>query len=66
MTYQPVVFNENALRNVVKETSKAELEKHLKDLKFEMKRMWDFLNSIREDISTLNMKIDRLEKFKVY
>ena len=62
MAYQPVVFNENALRNVVKETSKAELEKHLKDLKFEMKRMWDFLNKMKEENIFLKNKLSKMER----
>jgi hypothetical protein len=62
MVYQPVVFNENALRNVVKETSRAELEKHLKDLKFEMKRIWDFLNKMREENIFLKNKLSKIEQ----
>ncbi len=53
MTYEKKVFNENALRKIVKDTSKAELDKQLKDLRFEMKRLWDFLNKLREQIIVL-------------
>ena len=48
MDYNKKVFNENSLRKIVKDTSRAELKKELKDLRFEMKRLWDFLNKLRE------------------
>lgn len=53
MAYEKVIFNENALKGVVKATAKAELEKQLKDIKFEMKRMWDFINKLREEIKVM-------------
>lgn len=61
MKYEKKIFNENSLRNLVKETSRSELEKQLKNLKFEMKRIWDFLNKQREEIIVLNAKIDMIK-----
>ena len=62
MTYEKKVFNENSLRKIVKETSRAELEKQLKGLRFEMKRLWDFLNQQKDAITVLNEKIKEAQK----
>ncbi len=57
MSYDKKVFNENSLRKIVKDTSRAELKKELKELRFEMKKIWDFLNKLREETIVLNAKM---------
>jgi len=66
MVYQPVVFNENALRNLVKETSKKELKKVLKNLRWEIKRIWQEMNKIRESILVLEKQIENKNIYKCY
>lgn len=54
------IFNENELRRIIKITSKNELDKQLKDLRFEIKRLWDFLNKQNEAIKVLTQQINSL------
>ncbi len=56
------VFNENSLRQIVKETASNELQKELKMLRFEMKRLWAFLNQQKDAITVLNEKIKEAQK----
>ena len=53
MAKERVIFNELQLRKVVKDSARAELDKQLKKLNFEVRGLWTFLNKMREDVNVL-------------
>ncbi len=53
MPYEKTIFNENQLRKVIKETSKTEFENNYKKYRFELDKVWHFLNKLKEDVVIL-------------
>lgn len=50
------IFNENKLRNVIKERIKEELVTFRKELS----DLWEYLNQIREELKTLSQNLKML------
>jgi len=53
MSYEKTIFNENQLRKVIKETSKTEFENNYKKYRFELDKVWDSFNKLREEVVVL-------------
>ncbi len=58
MPPEKTIFNENQLRKVIKETSKTEFENNYKKYRFELDKVWHYLNKLKEEVVILTRDLE--------